>query len=138
MEHSRTAYLFRGIRGTCPRCTGKNLFKTRFRLHSHCPDCGLPLEHEDGWSLGAIPLNYTITCVFWVLPIAILLLIGYCSLKFALILAGLGTLIIPVLTYRFSKTLWAGIYYAVLPHELTGTKKEPRSRMSGTGTPNLD
>jgi hypothetical protein len=86
-------------------------------LHNHCPDCGLPLEHEDGWSLGAIPLNYTLTCLFWVLPVGVVFLFGLISLKTALILAGLGALVLPFLTYRFSKLMWIGIYYAVLPHE---------------------
>jgi uncharacterized protein (DUF983 family) len=131
MGDSRVIYLLRAVRGTCPRCSGAHLFRTRFRLHTHCPDCGLPLEHEDGWSLGAVPLNYAITCLFWVLPIAILLLLGICGLVSALLMAGLGTLIIPVITYRFSKTLWAGIYYAVLPHEVKQQKKRaPNNRGS--------
>ncbi|MEX0322052.1 MAG: DUF983 domain-containing protein [Puniceicoccaceae bacterium] len=127
MKESRATYLYRGIRGTCPGCTGDNLFRTRFRLHDKCPDCGLPLEHEDGWSLGAVPLNYSITCIFWVLPIAALHLVGSVNLIPALILAGVGTLIIPIITYKFSKSLWVGIYYAVLPHEVEQAKKEPRN-----------
>lgn len=105
------------MRGHCPRCDGKSVFKSRYRLHAYCPDCGLPLEHEDGWSLGAIPLNYTIACVFWILPVGILFLLGWIPITAALVLAGLGAVILPVLTYRFSKSLWIGIYYAVLPHE---------------------
>jgi uncharacterized protein (DUF983 family) len=117
MENSRETCLLRGIRGCCPRCGSKSVFKSRYRLHDRCPACGLPLEHEDGWSLGAIPLNYAITCVFWVLPVGLIFLFGWIPIKAALILAGLGALILPFLTYRFSKALWIGIYYAVLPHE---------------------
>jgi hypothetical protein len=76
MPTRREVYLTRGIRGHCPRCNGTSVFKSRYRLHDHCPDCGLPLEHEDGWSLGAIPLNYTLTCVFWVLPVGVVFLFG--------------------------------------------------------------
>ena len=118
MEINRTKILTRGAMGRCPRCRSKDLFKTWFRLHSACPDCNLPIEKEDGWSLGAIPLNYAITCLFWVLPAGLALLLGWISLKSALIVAGSGCVFIPFLTYRFSKTLWTGIYYAVLPHEL--------------------
>jgi hypothetical protein len=63
-------------------------------------------------------LNYTLTCVFWVLPVGIAFLFGWLSLTTALVLAGLGALVLPFLTYRFSKLLWIGIYYAVLPHEV--------------------
>jgi hypothetical protein len=55
--------------------------------------------------------------VFWILPVGVLFLFGLLSLKAAFILAGLGALVLPFLTYRFSKLLWIGIYYAVLPHE---------------------
>ncbi|NDV63002.1 DUF983 domain-containing protein [Puniceicoccales bacterium CK1056] len=118
MPPERQVYLMRGIRGCCPRCSGKNVFKSRYRLHEYCPACGLPLEHEDGWSLGAIPLNYSITCLLWVLPVGMAFLFGWIPIKVALLLAGLGALILPFLTYRFSKVLWIGIYYAVLPHEV--------------------
>ena len=135
MPTRRELYLSRGIRGHCPRCNGKDVFRTRYRLHSHCPSCGLPLEHEDGWSLGAIPLNYTLTCVFWILPIGVLFLFGLMSLKAALLLAGLGALVLPFLSYRFSKSLWIGIYYAVLPHEaaLPPTPRDPDKEKGASG-----
>ena len=116
----------RGARGQCPGCRSPDVFKSRYRLHATCPACGLPLEHEDGWSLGALPLNYTITGVFWILPVALLLLAGLLSLRTALVLAGAGALVLPFLTYRFSKSLWVGLYYAVVPQEWTShfRKKE--------------
>jgi uncharacterized protein (DUF983 family) len=130
MPTQRELYLTRGMRGHCPRCDGKSVFKSRYRLHSHCPDCGLPLEHEDGWSLGAIPLNYTIACVFWILPVGIVFMFGWLSLTAALVLAGLGAVVLPILTYRFSKALWIGIYYAVLPHEVA---RQPDKEKGASG-----
>jgi uncharacterized protein (DUF983 family) len=124
MAVPRKRHLLRGIRGCCPRCGVKDVFKSRYRLHEQCPACGLPLEQEDGWGLGAIPLNYAITCVLWVLPVGLIFLFGWISLKVALVLAGLGALILPFLTYRFSKLLWIGIYYAVLPHEAEPDKAD--------------
>ncbi len=117
-EISRTTTIFRAIQGQCPRCEQTTLFKSKYLLNTHCSHCHLPIEKEDGWSLGAIPLNYAITCVFWVLPLAVLFLIGILSISTTLIVAGSGCLVIPIATYRFSKKLWLGIYYAVLPHEL--------------------
>ena len=118
MPASRKTSLLRGLKGQCPRCQSRQLFASRFRLHQACPDCGLPLEQEEGWSLGAIPINYALTCLLWILPVGLLFLTGILSLTTALILAGLGALIIPLLTYRLTKSLWVGVYYAVLPHEL--------------------
>ncbi len=31
-----------------------------------------------------------------------------------------------IITYRFSKTLWLGIYYMVLPHELSTPKNDKK------------
>ena len=124
MAGERKTHLIRGMRGCCPRCGSGGVFKTRYRLHEHCPACGLPLEHEDGWSLGAIPLNYTITCVFWILPVGLLFMSGLIPLSAALVAAGIGALVLPFMTYRFSKALWTGIYYAVLPHEADGDPRK--------------
>ena len=117
MATDREICLRRGIRGCCPRCGHHGVFKSHYRLHEVCPQCSLPLEQEDGWGLGAVPLNYSLTCMGWVLPVALVFLFGWISLTSALIVAGAGTLVIPFLTYRYSKALWIGIYYAVLPHE---------------------
>lgn len=122
MSGQRQDALIKGACGRCPQCGGRNLFRTRFRLHSSCPDCGLPLDSEDGWSLGAVPLSYSITGVGWILPLALCHIAGWIPLAPALVLAGVGCLVLPVLTFRFSKTLWAGIYYAVLPHELEAAR----------------
>ena len=124
MKDARMVFLARGARGECPRCRSRDVFKSHYRLHDECPSCGLPLEQEDGWSLGAIPLNYALTCILWILPLGILFLLGLLSLKATLVLAGASALVIPFLTYRHSKSLWVGIYYAVLPHELESAQKK--------------
>lgn len=121
---SRETFLKRGARGHCPRCDSPDIFSSRFRLRSACPSCKLPLESEDGWSLGAVPINYTLTCLFWVLPVALLFVAGILPLKVALVLGGGGTLVIPILTYRRTKAMWVGVYYAVLPHETNAPDKE--------------
>lgn len=114
----RIIALRRGMRGHCPRCNHHGLFKSFYRLHSECPCCGLPLDQEDGWSLGAIPLNYSLTCLGWILPVGILFVLGWIGLQTAAILGGFGAVVIPFVTYRYSKSVWVGIYYAVLPQEM--------------------
>jgi len=118
MSSIRQLCITRALHRSCPRCGSRRIFKTRYTLHRNCPDCGLPLEHEDGWSTGAIPLNYSFTCMVWILPIALLFMFDVIGLIPAALLAGIGATMIPILTHPFSKALWVGIYYAVLPHEL--------------------
>lgn len=108
----------RGVNNQCPRCGRHGLFASDYRLHRDCPDCGLPLEHEDGWALGAIPLNYSLTCIGWVLPVALVFLFGGFSLITAAIVGGIGAVVLPILTYRYSKKVWVGLYYAILPREM--------------------
>ncbi|MCC5805608.1 MAG: DUF983 domain-containing protein [Opitutales bacterium] len=123
-EHlPRETILRRSLRHRCPRCDRPSVFKSAFRLHERCPHCGLPLEMEDGWSYGAVPLNYTFACVVWVLPVALLTLFGLLSVKTAVIVALLGVLVVPVLTFRLTKALWVGIYYAAVPGELRVRKE---------------
>jgi uncharacterized protein (DUF983 family) len=124
LKEKRELCLKRGLKGHCPRCESSDLFESRFHLHKACPSCGLPLESEDGWSLGAVPINYTLTCLFWVLPVALLFAAGLFSLNTALIIGGIGTLVIPIITYRRTKALWVGVYYAVLPHETEAPNNE--------------
>lgn len=73
---------------------------------------------EDGWSYGSVPLAYALACIFWVLPVAVLFLFGFLDFFWAAIIGILGVVIIPIITFRWTKQLWVGIYYAVLPHEM--------------------
>lgn len=117
LKQHRQRILKRALNGHCPRCDGNTLFASRFRLNPACSACGLPLESEEGWSLGAVPLNYSFTCLFWVLPVGLLFAAGLLPLSLALLIGATGTVFIPILTYRRTKALWVGVYYCVLPHE---------------------
>ena len=131
----RTVFLVRGLKGQCPRCRSARIFASRYRLQEKCPGCGLPLEKEDGWSLGAIPLNYAFTCLFWILPVALAFIAGALGLAAALILAGTGAILRPFITYRLSTSVWVGVYYAVLPHELDLQPGKKNGAPADAGTP---
>jgi uncharacterized protein (DUF983 family) len=122
------------LRGRCPACGHAGLFASHWRLHAQCPACGLPLEQEDGWGLGAVPLNYSLTCIGWILPVSLLYLVGGIGLTPALVAGGVGAVVLPLLTFRHSKRLWVGIYYAILPHELARCQPPPETA-SPSNTP---
>ena len=73
---------------------------------------------EDGWSYGSVPLAYGLACMLWVLPMALLFVIGLLSAKAATILALGGVILLPIVTFRFTKSLWVGLYYAILSQEM--------------------
>ncbi|MFP4282071.1 MAG: DUF983 domain-containing protein [Verrucomicrobiota bacterium] len=114
----RWTALRRGTSGRCPRCAAPDLFRSPYRLHERCPHCGLPLEMEDGWSYGSVPLAYALACVVWVLPVVLLALFGVLGPLTAGAVGVAGVVILPIVTFRFTKKLWTGLYYAILPHEL--------------------
>lgn len=123
---SRLEVLKRGASGCCPRCGCNHIFITGFRLHERCPECELPLEMEDGWSYGSVPLAYILTAVGWGTPVVVLTLFGILSTQMALILGIGGAMVLPIVTFKFTKRLWIGIYYALIPQELR--PRDPNER----------
>lgn len=114
----RLEIFLRGATGHCPRCECSEIFITGYRLHERCPQCDLPLEMEDGWSYGSVPLAYVLTAVGWGMPVVTLTLFGILSARMALIFGIGGAVVLPIITFKFTKKLWIGLYYAMLPQEL--------------------
>lgn len=118
MPPPREIIFWRGTTGRCPRCESPEIFKSHFRLVDRCPRCGLPLELEDGWSYGSVPLAYVLACIVWVVPVTVLTIIGVFSFLTGALVGMIGVIILPIITYRFTKRLWVGLYYALLPNEM--------------------
>lgn len=103
--------LARGLRRRCPRCDGRDVFRSFFELHDRCPSCGLRFEREEGYWLGAMVVALVI-----VEGLFGLLLVGGIALTWpdvpwnALLVAGLVlNATLPVLLYPVCKTLWLGV-----------------------------
>ncbi len=122
----RDQIFWRGLSGRCPRCESADLFRSRYRLHPRCPHCQLPLELEDGWSYGSVPLSYGLACVFWVLPVALITLLDWIPTSAGITLGVIGVFILPVITFRLTKRMWVGLYYALLPNELRVRDEEEK------------
>ncbi len=97
--------LRRGCALMCPRCPAP-LFTGLFRMHERCPGCGYLIEREQGYFVGAIYVNYTIT--------VIICLGGYLLTEF-FIAPGLSTqiivwgglcILIPLFSFRYSRAIW--------------------------------
>lgn len=114
----RRQIFIRGLRGECPRCQTRDLFSSHLRLKNACPHCGLPLEAESGWGLGAIPINYGLTCMIWVVPVGLACAAGLLSFAQGALSAGAGALVLPLFLHRLALKTWVGLYYACLPGEL--------------------
>jgi uncharacterized protein (DUF983 family) len=48
------------LRQRCPRCHRGQLFRGLFRMNDPCPVCGLLIEREEGYFLGAMYISYVL------------------------------------------------------------------------------
>lgn len=84
----------------------------------------MTLERGDGYFLGPLCINYACVALGFVAPILLLGVAGWMALTTALALALAGALLLPILFYRASWSLWLTIYYLCLPDELHANRPE--------------
>ena len=108
-----TTVFRRGLRLRCPRCGQTDLFSGLFRMRERCAVCGLRYEREQGFFVGAIYVNYAATAVVAVGSVlAVDQAVGL-SLP-AELGFGIGlSLLVPVVFFRYSRSLWLVLDYLV-------------------------
>ncbi len=116
----------RGLTNCCPNCGGKTLFNPEkpLELNRECPQCGLKLEREEGFFLGAMALNYGVTCIVFLTPVALLWYYGVLGNTVAAIVAIAAALLVPLLLYRSSRSWQLMLYYFFLPQHLPANRRE--------------
>lgn len=126
MEVTRGQIITRGLGNRCPNCGGKTLFKAGkvFELDRSCRQCGLKLEKDEGFFLGAMAINYGVTCVGLLTPVAILWYLGVVPGKVAIGLALGLALLAPLALYRSSRSWQLMLYYFFLPQHLPANRRE--------------
>jgi uncharacterized protein (DUF983 family) len=124
MKVTRAQIIARGLTNRCPNCGGKTLFKpdTLFELNRECPVCGLKIERDEGFFLGSMSLNYGVTLVCFLAPIALLAYFKIIGVTVAIVLAGICSIAIPALFYRSSRSWFLMNYYFFLPHHLPANR----------------
>jgi uncharacterized protein (DUF983 family) len=112
-----TVLLKRGVHRRCPRCGGRGLFETWFRLRDHCPTCGVRFAREEGFFIGALFVNMAVTeaVLFVWLAVAFLLTLPDAPITAIVIGVVAITVVIPLAFYPYSKTIWAAIHLAMEP-----------------------
>jgi uncharacterized protein (DUF983 family) len=128
MKVTRWRIVCRGLTNRCPNCGGRSLFKPGawFTVNPTCPRCGLRIERkgDEGFFLGSMSLNYGATLVLFLAPLAVLAYRGTIGSTPAIILAGVGAVVVPLLLYRSSRSWWLMNYYFFLPHHLPANRTE--------------
>jgi len=107
----------------CPRCGRSPLYRGWFRMHERCAACGLRYEREQGYFVGAIYVNYAVTVI--VAAGTVLMLDWTVGLSLAAQLAigiALGALV-PVLFFRYARSLWLSLDYLVTLADERGERR---------------
>ena len=131
MNVTRTQIVVRGLANRCPNCGARTLFKpgTWFRLNSQCSACGFEFErsNDEGFYLGSMSLNYGVTLVCYLTPVALLAFFKVIGVTTAIVLAVVGAVLFPMLFYRTSRSWWLMNYYFFFPHHLPANGGKGRS-----------
>jgi uncharacterized protein (DUF983 family) len=119
MEASPSRKILRGLTVRCPRCGGRKLFASWFRLKPRCPTCGLRIEREEGFWLGGFVINFGTGEAFLLILLGVLIGFEANGSKvdaWPFIIIGLAIALLgPVLTFPMSRTLWLAIDLIMRP-----------------------
>ncbi len=92
-------------------------------MHTDCPGCGLHFEREEGYWVGALIINTTITFATFIVVFVAGIVITWPDVPWAAV--GVVTIVlnavIPVLFYPVSKTLWTALemgWHPLEPEEI--------------------
>jgi uncharacterized protein (DUF983 family) len=108
----------RGLRRRCPRC-GDGAFESFFTMKDHCVSCGLRFEREEGYWVGAMIINTTVTFATFILVFGGSIILTWPEVPWAFVLVAtlVANIAIPVLFYPISKSLWLGLELSWHPLE---------------------
>ena len=107
-NHGILKRLWAALRFRCPRCCRGAVWRSPFRMHSACPECGLVFEREPGYFTGAMYASYFIG-IFITLPIWMAMLFAGAGLAPILIVAiGMVVALTPV-SFHYSRVFWMHI-----------------------------
>lgn len=112
--------LWRGLTRRCAVCGSGGLFTSWFKMRDRCPRCGYVFAREDGFSLGAVLMNFAVTeallALFGIIPLIALLASNPDADITPVVVGGVVAVLIgPLAFYPISRTLWVALELMVRP-----------------------
>ena len=108
VKTSYSTIMGRAVRLRCPRCGGGKLFRTPFKMHEECSECGLKFNREPGFFLGSIYINYGLTALLMSITYVSLLLAGVASPQTLLWAMLAFCILFPLWFFRYARAFWLG------------------------------
>jgi uncharacterized protein (DUF983 family) len=107
----------RALRRRCPRCGGRGWFTGWFRRVERCQTCGYKYERAPGFVLGEVTMNTIVTFGLLGVVIVVGIVASYPDVPVVpLMIATLVVaIVVPVVFYPWSSTLWAAVDLAMHP-----------------------
>ena len=112
--------LARGLTRRCPLCGMSGLFRRWFTIIERCPRCDFPLEQRiEGHWLGALGMNTIVSIGALFVTMVVGLVATYPDIATGPLIAitVAVAVVVPLVFYPFSKTLWSAIDLAMRPLE---------------------
>src|SRR5262245_40990825 len=100
----------------CPWCAGRRAwFDGWFKLSPRCHTCGYKYERQVGFMLGSLTMNVIVT--FGAVAIGLIVGLVFFSTTVAIVLTVVAGIVLPIVGYPFTVTLWAAIDLLMRPLE---------------------
>jgi len=107
----------RGLRLRCPVCGKGKIFQGFLQTHERCPVCHFVYEREPGYYTGAMAVNLIVTEL---LLVAIAIPVAASQVVSLPVLIALGLtlpVVLPLIFYRPTKSLWMSLDHFLHPVE---------------------
>ncbi len=118
----------------CPVCGGGHLFRRWFSMVPDCPRCGFHFEREEGHWVGSLGMNTVVSfgALLVVLVVGVVLTAPEVEVVPLTVAAALTAVLVPLLAFPFTRTLWAAVDLLMRPLEEGETRNgAPEGAVSG-------
>jgi hypothetical protein len=93
-----------------------------------CAGCGLEFEREPGYWVGAVVINTTVIFATFLVVFGSMVLLTYPDVPWGMVLivTALANVIIPIVFYPISKSLWSGMelsWHQLEPEEIAAAAR---------------
>ena len=115
---ARGEMISRALGRRCPRCGGP-AFDSWYAMDENCGQCGLKFEREPGYWVGAVIINTVVIFATFLVSFGGMVLLTWPEVPWAAVLAVTLTinLVVPIVFYPISKTLWLALELSWHPLE---------------------